>query len=120
LPLIGTLHRLGYKVFIVYMDNVAYDVVKERMLKRYQSSGRFVPVEVIDDFFSKGKQALDELKTKVEGYMVVDASSKDYTIIEQGGMKLPTMRNYNQLGKPVKTGSLINKLIKGIKLLTNG
>ena len=52
--------------------------------------------------------------------MVIDASSKDYTIIEQGGMKLPTTRNYNQLGKPVKTGNLINKLIKGIKLLTNG
>jgi len=121
LPLIGLLHRLGYKVFIIYMDNVPYQVVKDRSLKRYQNpqSGRFVPLEVIDDFFSKGKAALDELKTKVDGYMVVDANSKDYKIIEEGGMKLPDNRNYQKLGRPVKTGHLVTKLIKAIKLLSN-
>lgn len=118
LPLIGLLHQLGYKIFIVYMDNVPYDVVKERMLKRYQSSGRFVPVEVIDDFFSKGKQALDELKTKVEGYIVIDATSKDYDILEEGGMKLPTSRNYQQLGQRIKTATLVDKLIQATKILT--
>jgi len=118
LPLIGLLHQLGYKIFIVYMDNVPYDVVKERMLKRYQNSGRFVPVEVIDDFFSKGKQALDELKTKVEGYIVVDATSKNYDILEEGGMKLPTSRNYQQLGQRIKTATLVDKLIQATKILT--
>jgi len=118
LPLIALLHQLGYKIFIVYMDNVPYDVVKERMLKRYQSSGRFVPVEVIDDFYSKGKQALDELKSKVEGYMVIDASSKNYEILEEGGMKLPTSRNYKELGQRIKTASLVDKLIKATEFLS--
>lgn len=118
LPLIALLHQLGYKIFIVYMDNVPYDVVKERMLKRYQSSGRFVPVEVIDDFYSKGKQALDELKSKVEGYMVIDASSKNYDILEEGGMKLPTSRNYKQLGERIKTASVVDKLIKASEFLS--
>lgn len=118
LPLIALLHGLGYKIFIVYMDNVPYDVVKDRMLKRYQNSGRFVPVEVIDDFFSKGKQALDELKTKVEGYMVIDATSKNYDILEQGGMKLPSSRNYQQLGERIKTASVVDKLIKATEFLS--
>ena len=120
LPLIGLLHRLGYKVFIIYMDNVPYDVVKERMLNRYQSDGRFVPIDVIDDFFSKGNQALNELKSLVDGYMVVDGSSNKYEIIDEGGMKLPTNRNYQQLGKRIRTATVIDKLIKATKILTNG
>jgi predicted ABC-type ATPase len=99
LPLIGLLKRLGYKVFIVYMDNVPYKEIKQRMLERYKKSGRFVPIQVIDDFFTKGKSALNELKTKVDGYMVVDANTRDYNIIEEGGMKLPTERDYNKIGK---------------------
>lgn len=105
LPLIGLLKRLNYKVFIVYMDNVPYKEVKERMLNRYKkgdSKGRhrFVPISVIDDFFTKGKAALNELKSKVDGYMVVDANTRDYHIIEEGGMKLPKERNYNKIGQP--------------------
>jgi predicted ABC-type ATPase len=118
LPLIALLHQLGYKIFIVYMDNVPYDVVKDRMLKRYQNSGRFVPVEVIDDFFSKGKQALNELKSKVEGYMVIDATSKNYDILEEGGMKLPSSRNYQELGQRIKTASVVDKLIKATEFLS--
>jgi predicted ABC-type ATPase len=117
LPLIGLLKRLGYKVFIVYMDNVPYDVVKERMLKRYQTSGRFVPVEVIDDFYAKGKTAINELKTKVDGYMIIDATSTNYDIIEQGGMKLPNTRNYGQLGERVKTADIVDKMIEATKIL---
>jgi predicted ABC-type ATPase len=100
LPLIGLLKRLGYKVFIVYMDNVPYKDIKQRMLGRYQKTGRFVPMAVIDDFFTKGKSALNELKTKVDGYMVVDANTRDYNIIEEGGMKLPTERDYTKIGQP--------------------
>lgn len=118
-PLIGLLHSLGYKVFIVYMDNVPYDVVKERMLKRYQSSGRFVPMEVIDDFYSKGKVALDELKQLVEGYIVVDASNSNYDIIERGGIELPQSRNYSLIGSKTKTSNLVDKLITAAKFLTN-
>lgn len=100
LPLIGLLKRLGYRIFIVYMDNIPYNVVKQRMLERYKKSGRFVPIDVIDDFYSKGKQALFELKSKVDGYIVVDGSSQDYTILESGGLQIPMDRDYSKLGRP--------------------
>ena len=100
-PLIKLLKELGYKIFIVYIDKVPKEVVKERALSRYQKSGRFVPMEVIEDFYSKGKDALNELKSKADGYMIVDGSGGDYNVIERGGMKLPKTRNYSKLGLPI-------------------
>jgi len=97
LPLIGLLKQLGYKIFIIYMDNVPYSVVKQRMVERYKNHGRFVPVEVIDDFFGKGKEALYELRNKVDGYMIIDANDKNYKIIEQGGIELPKERSYSEM-----------------------
>jgi len=102
LPLIKVLRKLGYKIFIVYIDKVPKDVIVDRALKRYGKSGRFVPLEVIDDFFDKGKDALNEIKKKVDGYMIVDGSGGDYTVIEEGGMKLPKTRKYGQIGTPMK------------------
>jgi hypothetical protein len=83
------------------------------MLSRYKKSGRFVPVEVIDDFFSKGKEALNS-KKDVDGYLIVDGSTNDYNILEQGGIKLPKSRVYSKLGRPKRN----KKLSKG-KLLLN-
>jgi predicted ABC-type ATPase len=126
LPLIGFLKRLGYKVFIVYMDNVPYGVVKQRMLERYKKGDgkgkhRFVPLSVVDDFFSKGKTALNELKSVVDGYMVIDASSKDYDVIEEGGMKLPENREYSKMnGKVTKQPEIdleTQQLIEAIDVL---
>ena len=102
LPLIKVLRKLGYKIFIVYIDKVPKDVIVDRALKRYGKSGRFVPLEVIDDFFDKGKDALNEIKNKVDGYMIIDGSSGDYKVIEEGGMKLPKTRKYGQIGTPMK------------------
>jgi predicted ABC-type ATPase len=102
LPLIKLLKELGYKIFVVYIDNVPKDVIVDRALKRYQKSGRFVPLEVIDDFFSKGKSALNEIKKQVDGYMIVDGGNNNYDIIEEGGMKLPQNREYSKIGSPIK------------------
>ena len=102
LPLIKVLRKLGYEIFVVYIDKVPKDVIVDRALKRYGKSGRFVPLEVIDDFFGKGKTALNEIKKKVDGYMIVDGSGGDYKIIEEGGMKLPKTRKYGQIGTPMK------------------
>lgn len=102
IPLIKLLRTLGYKIFVVYIDNVPKDVIEKRALERYKKSGRFVPLEVIDDFFSKGKTALNEIKKLVDGYMVVDGGSNDYRIIEEGGFKLPRSRAYSQIGYPTK------------------
>jgi predicted ABC-type ATPase len=100
-PLIALLKKLGYKVFIVYIDKVEEEVIKKRALERYKKSGRFVPMAVIDDFFTRGKSALNELKDKTDGYMVVDGSDGDYTVIERGGIKLPKRRAYSKLGVPI-------------------
>jgi len=101
LPLIELLKKLGYKIFIVYIDKVAEETVKKRALERYKKSGRFVPMAVIDDFFTRGKSALNELKDKTDGYMVVDGAGGDYKVIERGGMKLPKRRAYSKLGVPI-------------------
>lgn len=103
LPLIGLLKKLGYRIFIIYMDNVPYSTIRKRLIERYRKSGRYVPTEVVDDFFVKGKDAFYELREKVDGFMVVDAGSRDYKIIERGGMSLPTSRMYSDIQdlKPV-------------------
>jgi len=100
-PLIALLKKLGYKIFIVYIDKVEQEVVKKRALERYKKSGRFVPMAVIDDFFTRGKSALNELKDKADGYMIVDGAGGDYKVIERGGMKLPKRRAYSKLGVPI-------------------
>jgi predicted ABC-type ATPase len=102
IPLINLLKGLGYKIFIVYIDKVPKDVIVKRALERYKKSGRFVPLEIIDDFFDKGKTALEELKFNVDGYMIIDGSNQDYKIISSGGMRLPKKRNYSRIGEPIK------------------
>jgi len=101
IPLMDILRKRGYKIFIVYMDKVPKDVIIKRALERYKKSGRFVPLEVIEDFFEKGKTAFNQLKKEVDGYMVIDGSNQDYEIIEQGGFKLPTNRQYSKLGTKI-------------------
>ena len=120
LPLIGLLKSLGYRIFIIYMDNVPYSVVKQRMIDRYAKTGRFVPIEVIDDFFGKGKEALYELRNKVDGYMIVDAGDKNYEIVEQGGMELPKDRTYSEMQTQTitdgKKASEKNKVFSNVKI----
>lgn len=118
IPLINLLKSLGYKVFIVYIDKVPKDVVVKRSIERYKRSGRFVPLEVIDDFFEKGTEALEKLKNSVDGYMIVDGSSMDYRIIERGGIKLPKNRNYSKIGEPimVKESEIVRELKRGGEL----
>jgi predicted ABC-type ATPase len=115
LPLINILKKDGYKVFIVYIDKVPKDVIVKRALERYKKSGRFVPLEVIDDFFEKGTAALEQLKNSVDGYMIIDGSSTDYKIIEKGGKKLPQDRNYSKIGEPIKitTEDVVREFKKG-------
>ncbi len=114
LPLIDLLRTLNYKIFVVYIDNVPKDVIVKRALDRYKKSGRFVPLEVIDDFFDKGKSALNEIKEKVDGYMIVDGGSNDYRIIEEEGIKLPQNRVYSQLGYSIDEEKLDrNDIYKG-------
>jgi predicted ABC-type ATPase len=113
IPLMALLKKLGYKIFIVYIDKVDEAVVKKRALERYKKSGRFVPMAVIDDFFTRGKSALNELKDKADGYMIVDGSGGDYSVIERGGMRLPKRRAYSKLGVPIAELAKQSKMEEG-------
>jgi predicted ABC-type ATPase len=117
-PLIALLKRLGYKVFIVYIDKVDEQVIRKRALERYKKSGRFVPMGVIDDFFTRGKSALNELKSKADGYMIVDGSDGDYNVIERGGMRLPKRRSYSKLGVPISQLEKERKMESGGNVFT--
>ena len=118
MPLITLLKDLGYKVFIIYIDKVKKDVIVKRALERYKKSGRFVPLEVIDDFFDKGSSAMEQLKFMVDGYMIVDGGNTDYKIISQGGIRLPKKRNYSKIGQPIQIteNDIITEFKKGGEL----
>lgn len=110
LPLIGRLKELGYKIFIVYMNNIPYEMALKRSLERFKKGDqfgihRYVPRDVIKDFYSSGKTTLNELKNKVDGFIVVDASNKDYNILEKGGIELPRfdINDKEKMEKSVKT-----------------
>jgi predicted ABC-type ATPase len=109
--LINNLRKEGYDIYIVFMGNIPKEEIKERALERYKKSGRFVPMFVIEDFYANGEKNLKELKSMVDGYIVVDGSSYDYKIIEQGGKKLPNKRLYEKLGEKIKlkTGGGVDK-----------
>ena len=102
LDLIRLLKKLGYKVFVVFIDKVPKDVIMKRAMDRYKKSGRFVPPFVIEEFFETGKDSLAKVKAKVDGYMIVDGSNNNYKVIEQKGLKLPKTRKYSRLGVPLK------------------
>lgn len=99
-PLINKVKQLGYDTYIIFMD-IPYAVARNRALERYQKKGRYVPVEVIEDFFkmrpnsnkTMGQYALDELKPLVKGYIVVDGMTGD--IIDKGGEDFPHERLYD-------------------------
>lgn len=94
--LIRKVKEMGYETYIIFME-VPYAEAKKRALERYQRTGRYVPMEVIDDFFTemkgqtKGQIALDELKPMVDGYIVADGITGK--VISKGGKELPKKRD---------------------------
>lgn len=98
--LINKVKGMGYKTFIIFLD-IPYVVARDRALGRYKKSGRYVPMEVIDDFFkvipdhnglTMGQYALNELKSIVDGYIVIDGITGQ--IMSKGGEPLPQERIY--------------------------
>lgn len=101
IPLIGKLKKMGYLVYIAYME-VPKEISIQRAMSRYQNNkggktkyGRYVPVSVIDDFFATGKAGLDEIKHSVDGYVVVDSLTQKIT--EKGGIDIPSDRDYSEM-----------------------
>ncbi len=91
LPLIERLKSLGYEVHIIYMS-VPKEVSVQRVLDRYKRTGRYVPMEVIDEVYDLGTNAFDMLKNHVDGYIKIDGVTNE--VIERGGKQIPENRNY--------------------------
>lgn len=114
-PLIKKVKELGYKVYIIFME-VPYEVAKQRVLERYQRKGRYVPIEVIDDFFTKqynrtkGQVTLDELKPYVDGYIVADGITGD--VIDEGGEGLPDVRSKKVYSTPVLDSTKVEEVVE--------
>lgn len=98
--LINRVKDMGYKTFVIFLD-IPYGVARKRALERYKKSGRYVPMDVIDDFFkvipdhnglTMGQYALNQLKSVVDGYIVIDGITGD--IISKGGEPMPEERHY--------------------------
>jgi predicted ABC-type ATPase len=102
LALIDLLKSEGYEVFVVFISNIPQADVKKRALERYQKSGRFVPMMVVDDFYKNGEDTFKQVKTQVDGYIVVDGSTFDYNVMEKGGKSLPNKRLYEKLGHKIE------------------
>lgn len=92
--LLNRIKSLGYETFIVYI-RVPKEVSIERALARYQKTGRYVPLGVIDEIYENGEKALNELKPHVSGYIVVDGMTHE--VVEQGGIQIPDNRDYSIL-----------------------
>lgn len=116
-PLINKVKGMGYKTFIIFMT-VPFNVSKQRAIERYKKSGRYVPMEVINDFFTilphpinktKGQHALDELKKSVDGYVVINGVTGE--IVDQKGDNLPEKRYYKPI-KPVLVPASEEKISK--------
>ena len=123
IPLVKRLKEIGYLVFIIYMD-VPKAVSTERAMNRFRDNkggktkyGRYVPKSVIDDFFSTGKEGLNEIKNSVDGYIVVDSLTQK--IIDKGGIQVPQDRNYAEMfekgkEKPYSKEPVVNKPTKEV------
>ena len=91
IPLIKKLKQLGYKVFVIFVE-VPPSVSKERVLKRYQHTGRYVPRIVVDEANKAGLDAFKVIREMASGWMLVDGETAEITKVE--GEKIPDDRDY--------------------------
>lgn len=96
--LIKRARDMGYETFIIFIQ-IPFGVARTRVLERYQKTGRYVPMAVLEEFHEKlpsgrtrGQDALDLLKPVVDGYVVVNGLNGE--IIERHGIELPRDREY--------------------------
>ncbi len=94
--LINKLKAVGYDVYIIYLD-IPQEISEKRVLDRYQRTGRFVPMDIVQEVFDAGHEALDQIKTMVTGYVIVDGLTGKVT--STGGQPIPKDRNYKALSE---------------------
>lgn len=111
LPLIGDLRRLNYQIFMIYVK-VPWEKSRSRVLKRYQRTGRYVPMAVVDEANKTGIKGFERLKDKADGYMLVNGETKE--IMEKGGKEIPADRKYFERKATDKDANIIKAKAKAI------
>lgn len=92
LPLIDRLKKLGYEVFVIYLQ-VPKELSISRAMERYQRTGRYVPISVINEVYDNGLQAFETVIKEADGYIRVNGETGK--IVEKGGKEIPTDRDYS-------------------------
>jgi predicted peroxiredoxin len=110
LPLVDRLKKMGYEVLVIYMQ-VPKKVSMERVMERYQRTGRYVPYHVINEVYENGLEAYEEVIKAADGYIRVDGVTGK--IIDKGGKPIPKERNYEDGSVSMKNHSSTG-LAKGI------
>jgi predicted kinase len=111
LPLIGDLRKLGYQIFMIYVK-VSWQKSRDRVLKRYQRTGRYVPMNVVDEANKAGIKGFEQLKDKADGFILVDGENKE--IIEKGGKEIPADRKFFEKKATDKDVDIIKAKAKAI------
>ncbi len=94
IPLVEKLKDLGYAVYIIYVK-IDKDTSIQRTLYRYRNdgdNGRYVPQEVIREYFDREGETFEILKGMVNGWVEVDGITSEKT--DDGGEEIPKERNY--------------------------
>jgi len=91
--LIKQFKDMGYQVFVLYVE-VPEKVARERVLKRYRDSGRYVPKSVIDKIYKTGLNAYQKVINLADGYLKIDGVSGK--LAESGGKQLPKRRELSK------------------------
>lgn len=106
IPLIESLRKLGYAIYIIYMK-IPYETSVKRALGRYQrggSKGRYVPMTVINEYFENEGVTFEKIKPLVDGWILVDGET--HSVLENGGSAIPTDRQYLE-GKPADLSEVL-------------
>lgn len=88
LSLIPRLRSLGYRVFLVSVL-VPESVSQSQVLKRYQSSGRYVPGNAIKQFYRSAPSVFRTIAPLADGYLQVNGLNG--SVLRTGGVPLPLL-----------------------------
>jgi hypothetical protein len=92
LPLIGDLRKLGYDIYLIFVT-VEWKESRAGVIERYGRTGRYVPMEVVDEANKAGVKAFETLKEKADGWMLVQGG-REQKLVEKGGRDILADRGY--------------------------
>ncbi|CEG57243.1 zeta toxin family protein [Legionella fallonii] len=68
------LKQVGYKIYLIYIQ-IPEKIAKERALKRYQKTGRYVSGDFIGYTSQHIEQSFTKMKPLLDGYIIIDGAT---------------------------------------------